>query len=174
VASLLVRRRVPIGFACAIVAYGFATPSAGSILAGLIVALPGEALRVWAAGHLDKGREITRSGPYRFLRHPLYLGSAVLGAGFIVAASSWIVALIVGGYLAAALLAAVRAEESALDARFAGAYSDYRAGRAAPVARAFNAARVIANREHRAVLGFIAGFALLVVRMHLGALAGRW
>ena len=148
-------------------AYWLATPSASSIAIGLVLALPGEALRIWAAGHLDKGREITRSGPYRFVRHPLYLGSTVLGAGFIVAAWNWRVALLVGAYLAIALVASMRAEESALDERFPGAYSAYRAGQAAPVDRAFSRARVFANREHRAMAGFVAGFLLLIVRMSL-------
>ena len=39
----------------------------------------GEALRIWAAGHLEKGREVTASGPYRWTRHPLYLGSTIIG-----------------------------------------------------------------------------------------------
>ena len=30
--------------------------------------LAGEALRLWAAGHLEKGKEVTRSGPYRWVR----------------------------------------------------------------------------------------------------------
>jgi protein-S-isoprenylcysteine O-methyltransferase Ste14 len=165
--TFLVRRRVPIGFVCAGIAYWLATPSAASIAMGLLIAVPGEALRVWAAGHLDKGREITRSGPYRFVRHPLYLGSAFLGAGFIVAARSWWVAILVGAYLAVALVAAMRAEESALDERFDGAYTAYRDGRAVPVSRPFSRARVAANREPRAIAGLIAGFLLLIVRMRL-------
>ena len=163
----LVRRRVPIGCVCAAVAYGLATPTLASIGMGLLIAVPGEALRVWAAGHLDKGREITRSGPYRFVRHPLYLGSAILGAGFIVAARNWWVAILVGGYLATALVSAMRAEESALDERFAGANTADRDGRADPVERPFSRARVTANRETRAIAGLIAGFLLLFVRMRL-------
>ena len=41
----------------------------------------GEALRIWAAGHLEKGREVTASGPYRLTRHPLYLGSSIIASG---------------------------------------------------------------------------------------------
>ena len=41
----------------------------------------GEALRMWAAGHLNKSREVTSSGPYRFVAHPLYVGSSMMGAG---------------------------------------------------------------------------------------------
>jgi len=166
-ASLLVRRRVPIGFACAIAAYWLATPTTSSILVGALIALPAELIRVWAAGHLDKGREITRSGPYRFVRHPLYLGSAILGAGFIVAAANWYVALLVGGYLALALTAAIRSEEKTLDERFSGEYAAWREGRTSAVERPFSFKRVLANREHRAVLGFVAGFLLLFLRMKL-------
>ena len=54
----------------------------------------GEALRIWAAGHLEKGREVTRSGPYRWTRHPLYIGSAIIALGVVIAARSAIVALL--------------------------------------------------------------------------------
>jgi protein-S-isoprenylcysteine O-methyltransferase Ste14 len=37
---------------------------------------------------------VTRSGPYAFVRHPLYLGSAIMGVGFVVAARSVIVGAI--------------------------------------------------------------------------------
>ena len=86
--SRLARWRVPLGFVCAITALVLARPVWWSWWAGLALALPGEALRLWAAGHIEKGREITRSGPYRFVRHPLYLGSTLLGVGFALAARS--------------------------------------------------------------------------------------
>ena len=50
---------------------------------GGAIATAGELLRIWAAGHIEKGREITRSGPYGFVRHPLYLGSTGIGLGFV-------------------------------------------------------------------------------------------
>ena len=83
----IARLRVPLGFACAVVAFWLARPSPASVLAGMSVAALGELIRLWAAGHIEKGREITRSGPYRFMRHPLYAGSAVMGVGFMIAAT---------------------------------------------------------------------------------------
>lgn len=163
---LLARFRVPLGFACAVVAYWLARPSPASILLGLFIALPGEVLRVWAAGHIDKGHEITRSGPYRLTRHPLYLGSAIMGIGFVAAARSWIVAALVLVYLTLTLGAAMRVEEAALDEAFGGDYAAYREGRAPPAERPFSMGRVRANREYRAVLGFVAAFALLVARWY--------
>src|SRR5437868_9274998 len=132
----IAQSRIHIGLACGALAFVFARSTPASILAGSLIALPGEALRFWASGHLEKGREVTRSGPYRFVRHPLYLGSAVMGAGFIVAAHSWWATLIAVGYVTLTYVAAMRTEEAALEARFGGEYAAYRAGQAAPVSRA--------------------------------------
>jgi protein-S-isoprenylcysteine O-methyltransferase Ste14 len=161
----LVRYRVHLGFLAAIAALVLARPNPSSWTTGLVIATTGELVRVWAAGHIAKGREITRSGPYRFVRHPLYLGSTLIGVGFSVAAWSVPVAVLCVVYLGITLAAAVRTEEATLDARFDGAYSAYREGRAEPVARRFSWARVVGNREYRAVTGLIAAFAYLYWRM---------
>jgi protein-S-isoprenylcysteine O-methyltransferase Ste14 len=162
--SRIARVRVPLGFVSAAVAFWLATPTRQSLLIGLAVAIPGEVLRIWAAGHIDKSREITRSGPYRYVRHPLYLGSALLGIGFGLASHSSLVLLLAVVYLGVTLIAAMRSEETALDTKFPGAYSAYRAGRAEPVARSFSWGRVAANREYRAVVGLLVAFALLALR----------
>jgi protein-S-isoprenylcysteine O-methyltransferase Ste14 len=162
--ATLARLRVPLGFAVAAVAFVLATPTLPSVLIGLAIALPGEWLRIWASGHIDKGREVTSSGPYKYVRHPLYVGSAIMGVGFATAAGSLIVGGLVLGYLAITMAAAMRTEEATLDSRFAGAYTAYREGRAAPVARRFSWARVAANREYRAMTGFAIGAVLLVLR----------
>lgn len=161
----LARYRVHLGFAAAIAALVLARPNPSSWTAGLLIATTGELVRLWAAGHIEKGREITRSGPYRLVRHPLYLGSTLIGVGFSVAAWSLPVAVLCVVYLGLTLAAAVRTEEATLDARFAGAYSAYREGRAEPVIRRFSWTRVIANREYRAVTGLIAAFTYLYWRM---------
>jgi protein-S-isoprenylcysteine O-methyltransferase Ste14 len=161
----IARYRVHLGFLAAVAALLLAGPNRTSWVVGLAIATLGELVRVWAAGHIEKGREITRSGPYRFVRHPLYLGSTMLGVGFSVAAWSLPVVLLCAVYLGLTLAAAVRTEEAALDARFDGAYAAYRQGRAEPVARRFSWARVVMNREYRAVSGFIAAFVYLYWRM---------
>lgn len=160
----LARLRVPLGFASAAICLWLAQPTPTSIAVGMLIAGAGETLRVWAAGHIEKGREITRSGPYRLMRHPLYVGSMVLATGFVIAARSGIVAAIVLAYLVVTVGAAVRVEERALDQQFRGAYSEYREGRAAPFDRRFSLVRAMANREYRAVLGLVGGAALLLVR----------
>ena len=163
--SDLARLRVPLGFLCAAAAYWLARPTPQSVFAGMSLAGMGEVLRIWASGHIDKGREVTRSGPYRFVRHPLYLGSAIMGLGFIVAARSWPAAAIAGGYLAVTLTAAMRTEEAALRSRFPDEYADYTAGRRGAQPRSFSLARVAANREYRALAGFVLAIGLLVLRI---------
>lgn len=160
----LVRYRVALGFACAVAAFALARPTPMSLTIGLAVAVAGEALRVWAAGHLEKGREITTSGPYRFVRHPLYLGSAIMGVGFMVAARDLVVTLLVSAYLLLTLTAAIRSEEALLDDRFQGRYSAWRGGAVAASGRRFSLDRVFANREYRALLGLAAGMSWLFWR----------
>ena len=157
----LARRRVTIGFASGAIALWLARPCAISLGIGTAVAIAGEAVRVWAAGHLEKGREVTASGPYAFTRHPLYFGSTLIGIGLAIASASAIVAVLVMAYLAITLTAAVRTEEAHLTEKFGAAYPAYREGRAEPERRRFSLARASRNREHRAVLGLVV--ALLVL-----------
>jgi protein-S-isoprenylcysteine O-methyltransferase Ste14 len=164
-ARWIARRRVTLGFACGAIAVWLARPTRGSMIVGVGVAAIGEALRIWAAGHLEKGREITMSGPYRFTRHPLYLGSAFMGVGVAIAAHRVSVAALVLGYLGVTLAAAINGEEEHLTEKFGAAYPAYRNGLARVEARRFSLSRAARNREYRAVIGFAVAFALLALRM---------
>ena len=124
----IARLRVTIGFVSGVLALWLARPTVRSLAAGAVVAVIGEAVRVWAAGHLEKGREVTTSGPYALTRHPLYLGSTLIGIGLAIASGSAIVAALVVAYLAITLTAAVRTEEAHLTEKFGGAYPAYREG----------------------------------------------
>jgi protein-S-isoprenylcysteine O-methyltransferase Ste14 len=157
----LARRRVALGFICAAVAFWFARPTPRSLTIGSAIAVAGELVRIWAAGHLEKGREVTVSGPYRFLRHPLYAGSSLIGAGIAVACASVAVALLTAAYLSVTLMAAISTEERHLTEKFGETYPEYRRGRAGGAPRAFSASRAMRNREYRAVGGLLAALALL-------------
>lgn len=152
----LARLRVPLGFGCGALALWLAAPSRASLLTGGALGLLGEALRLWAAGHLIKSSEVTVSGPYRWLAHPLYVGSTIMGAGIAVASARPIVAGLVAAYLAATIGAAIRHEEAFLRQRFGERYDRYRRGRntALVAARRFSLSRALANREHRAAVGW--------------------
>lgn len=160
----LARWRVPLGFLSAVIALVLARPTATSLAIGAAVAALGEALRVWAAGHLEKSREVTKSGPYRFTRHPLYVGSTIMGVGFAIASHSWVVAALVLAYLGVTLTAAVRSEEAFLRERFGAEYDAYASGTATDGQRTFSLARAMRNREYRAVLGLCVLLAVLALR----------
>ena len=158
--NFLARRRVLLGFISGFAAILLSRPTRQTLLIGAVIAVLGEAIRIWAAGHLEKGREVTSSGPYRFTRHPLYLGSTIIGVGLAAASASVIVAVLVAVYLAVTLGAAIATEEAHLTEKFGAAYPAYREGRAAGERR-FSAARAMRNREYRAVIGLLLVLALL-------------
>ena len=162
----LARRRVALGLLVTLAAAALADPTWGSWGVGLLIALCGEALRVWAAGHLEKGREVTQSGPYRLTAHPLYVGTTVMAAGIVVACRSLPLGVLAAAYLGGTILAAVRTEEAFLRQSFGDAYDAYRRA-PAPVGRRFSFARARRNREHRAVVGLLGGFALLALKIVL-------
>jgi protein-S-isoprenylcysteine O-methyltransferase Ste14 len=76
------------------------SPTPVLLAAGAILALGGEALRIWAAGHLVKSVRLITSGPYAYTQNPLYLGRLLLLTGMAIAARSPaalnLVALVVG------------------------------------------------------------------------------
>ena len=164
---VLARRRVTLGFVAGAATLILASPTWGSWQLGLAFAAIGEAVRVWAAGHLEKSREVTRSGPYRWTPHPLYLGSSVIALGVIIACHSWVVTVVVAGYMAATIPAAIQTEEAFLRKTFGTAYDDYKRDGAGTATRRFSTDRVLRNREYRALLGLGAGFAFLALKIML-------
>ena len=166
-AGFLARRRVSLGFVFAVAVLYFSRPTWTSIAAGAAIGATGETIRVWAAGHLEKSREVTSSGPYRFTRHPLYLGSSIMGLGVAIASRSLVVSLLVIVYMGATIAAAIRTEEAFLRRQFGDAYDAYAASRGSLVARRFSVARAWRNSEYRAVAGFGMFVLLLIGRMWL-------
>jgi protein-S-isoprenylcysteine O-methyltransferase Ste14 len=49
---------------------------------GALLVLAGLAVRTWAAGTLRKQRQLAMTGPYAWIRHPLYFGSFLMMIGF--------------------------------------------------------------------------------------------
>lgn len=52
------------------------------VLGGLGLVFTGLGLRTWAAGTLQKRKQLAMSGPYQLVRHPLYVGSYLMMVGF--------------------------------------------------------------------------------------------
>ena len=149
-----------------------ARPTQHAILTFLPLVLLGVALRVWARGHLDRHHHVTQTGPYRFVRHPLYIGSFAMGLGFAAMTGFWFVPpLFVLLYVASYVPKGVR-EEAFLRARYGDEYARYgaRVGalwprlRMAPLptgSRRFEWQRVLGHREWKTWLGVLAALAVL-------------
>ena len=160
----LARRRVPLGFVFGAAVILLAKPTPRSVVMGGAIAIAGEMFRIWAAGHLEKGREVTRSGPYRLTRHPLYMGSAIIAVGVAIASARLAVAMLVAAYIASTLIAAIRHEEASMRAAFGQQYDAYLQSRAQPVDRPFSLGRAMRNKEYRAIAGLAAGAAILAIK----------
>jgi len=113
---------------------GFGPTSLGRFYAGVILLTIGNALDVWGYGTLFRSlsivaeaRVLKTRGPYRFIRHPIYLGQFISQAGF------WLVlvrlqAVWVAFYLLFVVMQLYRAriEETVLENEFGASYADYR------------------------------------------------
>jgi protein-S-isoprenylcysteine O-methyltransferase Ste14 len=172
-AALVQRLRVPGGFVL-LACFGFlAHPSLPSILASIPVILTGLGLRGWAAGHLEKDRNLADSGPYAYTRNPLYLGSFIVALGFAVAASSWILAVIVVAVFLGIYLPVMEREEEHLLAIFP-AYVDYAARvpllwpkPARQGSQVFRMTVYLKNEEYKAALGVALCLAVLGAKLYL-------
>jgi protein-S-isoprenylcysteine O-methyltransferase Ste14 len=177
--AVLARLRVALGWVFGALVLVLAHPTSTSLTIGMSLAACGETLRIWAAGHLNKAREVTTSGPYRWVGHPLYVGSAIMGVGLAVACASVPVAALIAVYLATTVTAAIKSEEAYLRRAFGEQYELYKQGVAAKRASAGAAARrfslrlAIANREHRAVVGLAIAILLLALKATYNGLFWR-
>ena len=174
-AEVLARRRVPLGFVFGALALWLAQPTAVTLASGTAIAVAGECLRVWASGHLNKAREVTVSGPYRWFAHPLYDGSSIMGAGLAVASKSVAVTGLVALYLVVTLTTVIKNEEAFLRRTFGDRYDRYRRGSssAAVESRRFSVAQARANREQRALVGLTVAVLLLVLKATYNGLLWR-
>lgn len=159
-----------------LVALWLARPSGLSTSMALPLVVAGEALRIWASGHIEKTRRLATGGPYAHTRNPLYLGSLLLALGFATAsASSWVV-VAVGAYLLAFYPSVIREEASFLRQTFPDEYGLWardvplffpRLGAAGPRATTFAWTRVTRNREWRTAVAIPVVVALLWARRWL-------
>jgi protein-S-isoprenylcysteine O-methyltransferase Ste14 len=172
------RMRVPLGFLFAAAYLWFARPRWMTLLVGGGVMLAGLLVRAAASGHIRKNAQLATTGPYAYVRNPLYLGSILIAIGFIIAARNWWIGL---GALAMFLLIyvpVVQAEEKYLRAnlpgydeycaqvsRFWPRLTPYRAGNDAGGAATFSRELYMRHREYNALIGSIVVMSVLILRM---------
>jgi protein-S-isoprenylcysteine O-methyltransferase Ste14 len=155
------RLRVAAGFVLLVTFAWLSRPSVFSMETGLPVSMVGLLLRGWAAGHLAKNEKLATSGPFAYVRNPLYLGTLITAAGLLVAAREIWLALFSGTVFVLVYLPAIELEEQHLRAIFSG-YADYaaRVQRFLPMAKwsgrpsAFSWPLYRRNEEYKALGGF--------------------
>jgi protein-S-isoprenylcysteine O-methyltransferase Ste14 len=105
-------------------------------LAGCLLALAGAALVLRSRAELgpawsfvpkaDEGTGLVTTGPYRVVRHPIYLGLALLAMGEALAFGSWPALVIVLSGIVPTFAWRARAEEKLLNRTFGQRYAVYR------------------------------------------------
>ena len=157
----LSRLRVPAGYVAGVALLVLARPYPLSLAVGAALAAAGEALRIWASGHIEKTQHLATGGPYALTRNPLYLGSLLVGLGVAVAAASVWAALLAVAYFALFYPAVMQEEARFLRAKFGELYERWAAAvpmflprlwPAGPRASRFQWTRVARNREWRTAL----------------------
>jgi protein-S-isoprenylcysteine O-methyltransferase Ste14 len=163
-----------------------ASPSRASLALGLIVSAAGLVLRGWSAGTIRKGEVLTTSGPYAYVRNPLYVGSFLIGAGLAVAGGSWLWLVLFGAFFATVYAPTISAEAARLTEQFGQQYVDYSRQVPAFVPRlsslwapfrasdrpagsgdgaAFRWSQYERNREWEALLGTAAAYLILAIEL---------
>jgi protein-S-isoprenylcysteine O-methyltransferase Ste14 len=116
----------------------FSCRSTGFLLAsaGAVMALAGVALVVrsrvalgaaWSlVPRADQRMGLVTTGPYRLVRHPIYLGFTLFAAGEALAFASWPALLVVLGGLLPSFVWRARAEEALLGRTFDERHAAYR------------------------------------------------
>ena len=167
-ADRVAKLRVPCGFLLAAAFVWLSRPSWTSLAAGLPVSIAGLLLRGWAAGHLEKNLALAESGPYAFVRNPLYIGTLAVAAGLAIASRRWELGVLFAAVFALIYLPVVELEEQHLRNLFP-AYESYARRvpkliprlHVEPRTSRFEWRLYRRNREYEALAGFLAGVAIL-------------
>jgi protein-S-isoprenylcysteine O-methyltransferase Ste14 len=167
------KARVPGGTVLGILFLLWMHPSARSLWIGAAVTLPGSLMRLWAAGHIDKGRVLTQGGPYAITRNPLYLGSFLMALGIILGGQGYWLLPLFGIFFATFYIPVMKAEAEYLLGIYGEEYVEYSKRvpaffpafqKAVAGASTFRWSRIIQNREHRNVVGLLVAEAILVIK----------
>jgi protein-S-isoprenylcysteine O-methyltransferase Ste14 len=154
--------RVPAGTLLGVVFLILMHPSRRSLWIGGFIAGAGAMLRIWAAGHIEKGNLLAEGGPYALTRNPLYLGSFIMAVGILIAGQGYWLLIPFGLFFLSFYYPVMRAEEQELAQRYGERFGEY--ARKVPLffpsftgpttnPSTFLWSRVIKNREHRTTLG---------------------
>lgn len=105
----------------------WARPTPVTLAAGLPLIVVGELIRIWGTGHLRKNADVITSGPYSYIRDPLYLGTLLILTGFCLAGRTGVLLIVVWGlFFVYYMPYKQRREGDRLARKFGDAYRCYR------------------------------------------------
>ena len=167
-ADTVAKLRVPGGFLLVAAFVWLARPTWTSMAVGLPLSVLGLIVRAWAAGHLEKNLSLAESGPYAFVRNPLYIGTLATAAGLVIASRRWELGALFAAVFLLIYLPVVELEEQHLRTLFPS-YADYarRVPRLVPRlvthgSGSFRWSLYMRNQEYQALAGFLIGVAVLI------------
>jgi protein-S-isoprenylcysteine O-methyltransferase Ste14 len=139
------------------------------MLIGLPLSIIGLCLRAWATGHLAKNQQLVQTGPYAYIRNPLYVGTLIAAAGILIAARDASLVIIFILVFSLIYLPVIELEEQHLREILPG-YAAYAAevNRFFPVSKwrgaqvRFSWSLYLRNEEYKALLAFLLATAWLV------------
>jgi protein-S-isoprenylcysteine O-methyltransferase Ste14 len=95
------------------------------IFLGLLVSILGEAFQVWCLSTIKTQKKLTVTGPYMFIRNPMYIGRFFLIFGILMmTANIWIMVVFAAFYYFY-MVNRVKREEKVLTELFGKDYEDY-------------------------------------------------
>jgi len=110
-----------------------ASPTPGGVVLGIPFVLAGQCVRFWAAGTIGRyrgekvsARRLVTWGPYAWCRNPLYVGNFLIGLGWSVMASFYVVPAYAAFFFVVYSVGIVPLEEKFLSSTFGKEYSRYR------------------------------------------------
>lgn len=151
----------------------FANSDDKSIMTGIWFILAGLFIRLWANGYAIKMEKLTTSGPYAFVRHPLYLGTILLVIGFTIMLKIYYVGALFIIFGVFVYRRTIKKEEAMLEDKFKNVYLDYKKSVPAIIPTVFpykkgekwgfSFKRLIKNHEYKLLIWMI----ILVIVFHL-------
>jgi len=171
-ADFVARLRVTTGFLLVAAFAWFSQPNLASLLYGLPISILGLLLRAWATGHLEKNLRLAESGPYAYVRNPLYVGTLLVAAGLVIATRRWLLAALFATVFILIYLPVVELEEQHLTELFPNfrVYAQrvpqfFPSFNAKVTSQRFRWNLYVKNREYQALLGFLVGEAFLLTKV---------
>ncbi len=161
-----------------------------SLAVGLVPIVAGQILRVWAAGHLVKTKRLTTTGPYAYVKNPLYVGAITIVIGFCIVgmppwdltasprdARLWLYAIFLAAFFFYYMPRKMKIEGGRLRAIYGEEYTrydeavpdmlprltPYRGGRD----RRWTWSQAFENSEHGTIMSLALGLGLMILRTWL-------